>query len=93
MNKLTKIGASALAGSLVASAAHAGSVSVGATWEVTMEQVNGSGNATYKALSNTGTHSEVKVTYLSVVLVILTLVLHHGLCSLMTHKVVFHLTA
>ena len=54
MNKLTKIGASALAGSLVASAAHAGSVSVGATWEVTMENTNGSGDATYAALSNNG---------------------------------------
>ena len=54
MNKLTKIGASALAGSLVASAAHAGSVSVGATWEVTMENTDGSGDATYKALSNNG---------------------------------------
>lgn len=40
MNKLTKIGASALAGSLVASSAYAGSVSVGATWEVTGEYVN-----------------------------------------------------
>jgi outer membrane protein OmpU len=54
MNKLTKIGASALAGSLVASAAHAGSVSVGATWEVTMENTDGSGDATYAALSNNG---------------------------------------
>ena len=42
MNKLTKIGASALAGSLVASSAYAGSVSVGATWEVTGEYVNNS---------------------------------------------------
>jgi len=54
MNKLTKIGASALAGSLVASAAHAGSVSVGATWEVTGEYTTGSGDATYAALSNNG---------------------------------------
>ena len=46
MNKLTKIGASALAGSLVATAASAGSLSVGGTWEVTMENTNGSGSST-----------------------------------------------
>ena len=40
MNKLTKIGASALAGSLVASSAYAGEVSVSATWEVTGEFVD-----------------------------------------------------
>ena len=39
MNKLTKIGASALAGSLVATSAFAGSLSVGGTWEVTGEYV------------------------------------------------------
>jgi len=54
MKKLTKIGASALAGSLVATAASAGSLSVGGTWEVTGEYVNGSGAAAYKALSNSG---------------------------------------
>ena len=35
MNKLTKIGASALAGSLVAASAYAGELSVSGTWEVT----------------------------------------------------------
>ena len=54
MNKLTKIGASALAGSLVATAASAGSLSVGGTWEVTGEYTDGSGASTYKALSNNG---------------------------------------
>jgi hypothetical protein len=54
MKKLTKIGVSALAGSLVATAASAGSLSVGGTWEVTGEYVTGGGTATYKALSNTG---------------------------------------
>ncbi len=54
MKKLTKIGVSALAGSLVATAASAGSLSVGGTWEVTGEYVNGSGAAAYKALSNSG---------------------------------------
>jgi len=54
MNKLTKIGASALAGSLVATAASAGSLSVGGTWEVTGEYVTGSGSTTYRALSNGG---------------------------------------
>ena len=54
MNKLTKIGASALAGSLVATAASAGSLSVGGTWEVTGEFTNGSGSSTFKALSNNG---------------------------------------
>ena len=54
MNKLTKIGATALAGSLVATAATAGSLSVGGTWEVTGEYVTGGGSAAYKALSNTG---------------------------------------
>ena len=54
MNKLTKIGASALAGSLVATAASAGSISVGGTWEVTGEYTNGSGASTFKALSNNG---------------------------------------
>ena len=54
MNKLTKIGASALAGSLVATAASAGSLSVGGTWEVTGEYTNGSGSSTMRALSNNG---------------------------------------
>ena len=54
MNKLTKIGASALAGSLVATAASAGSLSVGGTWEVTGEYTAGSGSTAYKALSNNG---------------------------------------
>ena len=54
MNKLTKIGASALAGSLVATAASAGSLSVGGTWEVTGEFTNGSGSSTMMALSNNG---------------------------------------
>ena len=54
MNKLTKIGASALAGSLVATAASAGSLSVGGTWEVTGEYVTGAGSTTYRALSNGG---------------------------------------
>ena len=42
MNKLTKIGASALAGSLVATSAFAGELSVGGTWEVTGEFVTNS---------------------------------------------------
>ena len=54
MNKLTKIGASALAGSLVATAASAGELSVSGTWEVTGEYTNGSGASTFKALSNNG---------------------------------------
>ena len=54
MKKLTKIGASALAGSLVATAASAGSLSVGGTWEVTGEYTTGSGASTFKALSNNG---------------------------------------
>jgi len=54
MNKLTKIGASALAGSLVATAASAGAISVGGTWEVTAEYTDGAGASTYKALSNNG---------------------------------------
>jgi outer membrane protein OmpU len=54
MKKITKIGASALAGSLVATSAFAGELSVGGTWEVTGEYVNGSGAAAYKALSNSG---------------------------------------
>ena len=54
MKKLTKIGASALAGSLVATAASAGSLSVGGTWEVTGEFTNGSGSSTMMALSNNG---------------------------------------
>ena len=54
MKKLTKIGASALAGSLVATAASAGSISVGGTWEVTGEYTSGAGSSTYKALSNNG---------------------------------------
>ena len=41
MNKLTKIGASALAGSLVASSAFAGDLSVTGYWEVTGEFVQG----------------------------------------------------
>ena len=41
MKKLTKIGASALAGSLVATSAFAGSLSVGGTWEVTGEYTTG----------------------------------------------------
>ena len=53
MNKLTKIGASALAGSLVASSAYAGSVSVGATWEVTGEFVNNA-KATSGVANETG---------------------------------------
>ena len=53
MNKLTKIGASALAGSLVASSAYAGSVSVGATWEVTGEYVNNA-KATSGVANETG---------------------------------------
>jgi outer membrane protein OmpU len=43
MNKLTKIGASALAGSLVASSAFAGDLSVTGYWEVTGEFVQGDG--------------------------------------------------
>ena len=54
MNKLTKIGASALAGSLVATAASAGSISVGGTWEVTGEYTSGSGASAFQALSNNG---------------------------------------
>ena len=54
MKKLTKIGASALAGSLVATSAFAGSLSVGGTWEVTGEYTNGSGAAAFDALSNSG---------------------------------------
>ena len=54
MKKLTKIGASALAGSLVATAASAGSLSVSGTWEVTGEYTTGSGDATYAALSSNG---------------------------------------
>ena len=54
MKKLTKIGASALAGSLVATAASAGSLSVGGTWEVTGEYTNGSGGTAMRALSNNG---------------------------------------
>ena len=54
MNKLTKIGASALAGSLVATSAYAGEISVAGTWEVTGEFVSGSGDSTYGALSNSG---------------------------------------
>ena len=42
MNKYTKIGASALAGSLVATSAFAGELSVGGTWEVTGEFVQNS---------------------------------------------------
>jgi outer membrane protein OmpU len=42
MNKYTKIGASALAGSLVATSAFAGELSVGGTWEVTGEFVTNS---------------------------------------------------
>ena len=42
MNKLTKIGVSALAGSLVATSAFAGELSVGGTWEVTGEFVTNS---------------------------------------------------
>ena len=54
MKKLTKIGASALAGSLVATSALAGSLSVGGTWEVTGEYTTGSGAAAFDALSNSG---------------------------------------
>ena len=54
MKKITKIGASALAGSLVATAASAGSLSVGGTWEVTGEYTSGAGAAAFKALSNNG---------------------------------------
>ena len=54
MNKVTKIGASALAGSLVATSAFAGSITVGGTWEVTGEYTNGSGAAAFDALSNSG---------------------------------------
>ena len=54
MKKLTKIGVSALAGSLVATAASAGSLSVGGTWEVTGEYTHGSGAAAFKALNNNG---------------------------------------
>ena len=42
MNKLTKIGASALAGSLVAVSASAGELSVGGTWELTYKSDNNS---------------------------------------------------
>ena len=54
MKKLTKIGASALAGSLVATSAFAGSLSVGGTWEVTGEYTTGSGASAFDALSNSG---------------------------------------
>jgi len=54
MKKLTKIGVSALAGSLVATAASAGSLSVGGTWEVTGEYTHGAGAAAFKALNNNG---------------------------------------
>jgi outer membrane protein OmpU len=54
MKKLTKIGASALAGSLVATSAYAGSLSVGGTWEVTGEYTTGAGAAAFDALSNQG---------------------------------------
>jgi outer membrane protein OmpU len=50
MNKYTKIGASALAGSLVATSAFAGELSVGGTWEVTGEFVTNS--ATSGATTN-----------------------------------------
>ena len=52
MKKLTKIGVSALAGSLVASTAYAGDLSVSGTWEVTGEYVSGSGGLA--SGSNTG---------------------------------------
>ena len=52
MKKLTKIGVSALAGSLVASTAYAGDLSVSGTWEVTGEYTSGSGGLA--AESNTG---------------------------------------
>ena len=54
MKKLTKIGVSALAGSLVATAASAGSLSVGGTWEVTGEYTHGDGAAAFKALNSNG---------------------------------------
>lgn len=54
MNKLTKIGASALAGSLVATSAYAGDLSVSGTWEVTGEYTTGSGASAFDALSNSG---------------------------------------
>ena len=54
MKKLTKIGVSALAGSLVATAASAGSLSVGGTWEVTGEYTSGDGAAAFKALNSNG---------------------------------------
>ena len=54
MKKLTKIGVSALAGSLVATAASAGSLSVSGTWEVTGEYTHGDGAAAFKALNNNG---------------------------------------
>jgi outer membrane protein OmpU len=54
MKKLTKIGASALAGSLVATAASAGALTVGGTWEVTGEYTHGSGAAAFKALNSNG---------------------------------------
>jgi len=54
MNKYTKIGASALAGSLVATSAFAGELSVGGTWEVTGEFVTNSatGGATTNEAGN-----------------------------------------
>ena len=53
MNKLTKIGASALAGSLVASSAFAGDLSVTGYWEVTGEFVQGD-SANNAAANNAG---------------------------------------
>lgn len=53
MNKYTKIGASALAGSLVATSAFAGELSVGGTWEVTGEFVTNS-KATSGVANETG---------------------------------------
>jgi outer membrane protein OmpU len=54
MKKLTKIGVSALAGSLVATAASAGALTVGGTWEVTGEYTHGGGAAAFHALNNNG---------------------------------------
>ena len=66
MKKVTKIGASALAGSLVATSAFAGSLSVGGTWEVTGEYRKMVAELLLtKHYQTQVTHLEVKETYLS----------------------------
>ena len=59
MKKLTKIGASALAGSLVAVSASAGDLSVSGTWELTYKSDNNS-NIANPFGSNLRSHSMVR---------------------------------